>query len=466
MKTYILDTNVLLADPMCFDRFEDNDIVIPIEVIEELDGHKNRLDEVGRNCREAIRRLDEMSHLNSLSSGVKTRHGGCLRIAFSRSSSGGSFPKELDLGQSVDNSIIKFVYDMKHDSLHPESVVLVTKDINVRVKCSSLGLKAEDYRNDKVVSDLTGLYTGVSVVEGVDSEIINAVYDRTTTPIISVDSVTKEVIQPNQIVVLKSNSGDNVRSALTRCIDRGHGRHLQPLSEFDSVFGLKPRNKEQRFSLELLMDPEVSFVTLTGKAGCGKSLLTLAAALAQLEGIGERGTYQRLIVSRPVQPVGKDIGFLPGTIEEKMEPWIAPIKDNLEYLMGESGKHNTSTKKSRDGSFSFKDPYLDIMKQKGLIEIEAISFIRGRSIPNTFIVIDEAQNLTKHELKTIITRVGERSKIVLTGDVEQIDNVHVDAFSNGLSYAIEKFKGQRMSGHVTLLKGERSQLATIASQIL
>jgi PhoH-like ATPase len=219
------------------------------------------------------------------------------------------------------------------------------------------------------------------------------------------------------------------------------------------------------------MDPSVKLLTLTGRAGCGKTLIALAAGLDQLQSIGQNPIYQKLIVSRPVQPVGRDIGFLPGTLEEKMEPWIAPIRDNLEFLLGNSGvsKKNQATqkkKRSEESIGGFKDPYLDLMQQRGLIELEAISFIRGRSIPNAFIIIDEAQNLSMHELKTIVTRAGEGTKIVLTGDVEQIDNVHVDTFTNGLTYAVEKFKEYDLSGHVTLLKGERSALATLASQIL
>jgi len=235
------------------------------------------------------------------------------------------------------------------------------------------------------------------------------------------------------------------------------------LAKIESVFGLRPRNKEQTFSLDLLMDENVKLLSMVGKAGCGKTLLAIAAGLEQLNSIGSQPKYQKLIVSRPVQPVGKDIGYLPGTLEEKMEPWIAPVKDNLDFLLGINGKK--SVRKSKDNLMS-SDPYLELMQQRGLIEIEAISFIRGRSIPNAFIIIDEAQNLSMHELKTIVTRVGEGTKIVLTGDIEQIDNVDVDAYTNGLTYAIEKFKEHSIAAHVTLLKGERSHLATLASKIL
>jgi PhoH-like ATPase len=265
--------------------------------------------------------------------------------------------------------------------------------------------------------------------------------------------------------VLKSidADGNTIKSALSRV---GPNDRLNHLKKCEEVFGLRPRNKEQTFSFELLMDPTIKLLTLTGRAGCGKTLLALAAGLEQLEGVGSKKTYQKLIVSRPVQPVGKDIGFLPGTLQEKMEPWISPIRDNLEFLLGSSKKATRRRRSDESSGAGFKDPYLELMQQRGLIEIEAITFIRGRSIPNAFIIIDEAQNLSMHELKTIITRVGEGTKIILTGDIEQIDNVHVDAFTNGLTYAVERFKEYDISGHVTLLKGERSALASLASQIL
>jgi PhoH-like ATPase len=325
-----------------------------------------------------------------------------------------------------------------------------------------LGIEAEDYLSIRVSDNVESLYTGVKVV-------------HTTTGVVDdfykggrhlLSELSSEVTYPNQIVVLKSvdEEGNTIKSALGRCDSDGALVHIQ---KYDSVFGLKCRNKEQSFSMDLLMNPDIKLLTLTGRAGCGKTLLALAAGLDQLEGMGSSPVYQKLIVSRPVQPVGRDIGFLPGTLEEKMEPWIAPIRDNLEYLLGSSNKKQARRKKSEDGSFGgFKDPYLELMQQKGLIEIEAISFIRGRSIPNAFIIIDEAQNLSMHELKTIITRVGDNTKIVLTGDIEQIDNVHVDTFTNGLTYAVEKFKEHDIAGHVTLLKGERSELATLASKIL
>lgn len=455
-KTYVLDTNVLLSDPQCLRNFQDNDLIIPILVLEELDRHKGRSDEVGRNGREVSRELDRLGETASLRDGVPLPGGGTLRVLSSPNGYSELLPPELVKGSSVDNMIIGFIMKLMKDT---ENVILVSKDINVRVKCYALGIPAQDYLSIRVSDSVDHLYTGVKVVHVPDS----LVDDYYMGGLYRASDVMQEPSYPNQILVLKSvdEEGNTIKSALSRVMPDGT---LKTLKKYDSIFGIRPRNKEQSFSLELLMDPSIKLLTLTGRAGCGKTLLALAAALEQLESIGSEKTYQKLIVSRPVQPVGRDIGFLPGTLEEKMEPWLAPIRDNLEFLLGSGNKK--AKKKKPEESGGFRDPYLDLMQQKGLIELEAISFIRGRSIPNAFMIIDEAQNLSMHELKTIITRAGEGTKIVLTGDIEQIDNVHVDTFTNGLTYAVEKFKEYDLSGHVTLLKGERSALATLGSQIL
>jgi PhoH-like ATPase len=457
-KTYILDTNVLLSDPNCIRNFEDNDLIIPIMVLEELDKHKGRSDEVGRNCREVTRTLDNLSADQNFRDGIDLPGGGVLKILTCTQEYKDLLPPELIYGSSVDNMIIGFVLQIKQKN---PNVILVSKDINVRVKCSSLGIQAEDYLSNRVSDNVSTLYTGVKVVETTPKVVEDFFQGKK----INSSDVTGEQTYPNQIIVLKSvDQYNNTNSALARRNVDGHLIHLQ---KHENVFGIRCRNKEQIFSMDLLMNPDIKLVTLTGKAGCGKTLLALAAGLEQLDTLGNKSTYHKLVVSRPVQPVGRDIGFLPGTLEEKMEPWIAPIRDNLEYLLGSSMKQSAfRRKKNEDQGRGFKDPYLELMQQKGLIEIEAISYIRGRSIPNTFMIIDEAQNLSMHELKTIITRVGENTKIVLTGDIEQIDNVHVDTFTNGLTYAVEKFKNYGLSGHVTLLKGERSELATLASKIL
>lgn len=456
-KTYILDTNVLLSDPNCFNNFQDNDLVIPMLVLEELDKHKSRPDEVGRNCREATRILDEYSKKGSLKDGVALPSGGTLRV-MTATKSKTKKAIELDL-TCVDNMIINFAFDLAQSD--PDKVFLVSKDINVRIKCASLAISAQDYLSLRVADSFDMMYTGVKVLS-VPSDVISSFYNGKS---VNLKDLTQDQTYPNQLFVLKSIDV-NITSALCRANDKGQLLHLQKI---ENVFGIKPRNKEQNFSLDLLMNPDIKLVTLTGRAGCGKTLLALAAGLAQLESIGVQPIYQKLIVSRPIHAVGKDIGFLPGSLAEKMQPWIAPVRDNLEYLFSSiAGKKLTRTtkKKSEDGQHLFADPYMELMQQKGLLEIEAITYIRGRSIPNAFIIIDEAQNLSMHELKTIITRAGEGTKIILTGDLEQIDNVHVDAFTNGLTHAIEKFKEYNVAGHVTLLKGERSELATLASKVL
>lgn len=463
-KTYILDTNVLISDPNCIHNFQDNDLIIPILVLEELDKHKSRSDEVGRNCREVTRILSDLSGGNDISAGVSLRSGGTLKILASSSDTRGLLPPELTYGSSVDNMIIGFVMQLQA-STNQMKPILVSKDINIRLKCSSLGIEAQDYLSLRVSDNLDSLYTGVKVIL-TEQHLIEDFYLGGS---LKAEEVTSETIYPNQIVVLKAMGPDNVTvgSALCRATSNGD---LIGLQKFDNVFGVKSRNKEQIFAFDLLMNPEIKLISMSGRAGCGKTLLALAAGLAQLKSMGDKPTYQKLIVSRPVQPVGRDIGFLPGTLDEKMEPWLSPVRDNLEFLLGSKLKTSTSSnrrKKTEDDNVGgFKDPYLDLMQQKGLIEIEAISYIRGRSIPNAFIIIDEAQNLSLHELKTIITRAGEGTKIVLTGDVEQIDNMHVDTFTNGLTYAIEKFKDYDIAGHITLIKGERSELATLASKIL
>lgn len=465
-KTYILDTNVLLSDPNCFNNFQDNDVILPILVLEELDKHKGRSDEVGRAAREVNRILDKISESGSLKDGVTLPCGGTLRVMSSPTGYSALLPPELVLGSSVDNMIIGFVLMLHKDE---PNAILVSKDINVRVKCSSLNIEAQDYLSNRATDSAEHLYTGVKVVV-VPYDVVEMFYARDS---IHVDNVTSEKLYPNQILVIKSvdANGNTIKSV----IGRVKGDMLYHPRKIDQVFGIRSRNKEQSFSVELLMDPSIKLLTLTGKAGCGKTLLAIAAGLEQLEAMGNDGPYQKLIVSRPVQPVGRDIGFLPGTLAEKMEPWIAPIRDNLEYLLSnKSGKRGPARGKKKMDELTggsgtsglSKDPFFELMQSKGLIEVEAITFIRGRSIPNAFIIIDEAQNLSMHELKTIVTRAGEGTKIVLTGDVEQIDNNHVDTFTNGLTHAVEKFKEYDISGHVTLLKGERSELATLASKIL
>lgn len=474
-KSYAVDTNVLLTDPRSIFSFEENDVIIPMAVLEELDRHKSRQDDVGRNARQVNRLLDEMrSDGNGLMNGVTLPSGGTLRIVSIDNLALKDMPVELQ-APKVDNLIIAFM--LKANAIakaeKSEPPVLVSKDINVRIKCDSLGIKCEDYLKMRITDNAEKLYTGVAVVD-VEESVVNDFFKQKGELELSQLGATDKTFCPNQIVVLKSSSGGQTSSAITKFVQPDEDNlsaKFVSLAKLDNVFGLKPRNKEQTFAIDLLFDPDIKLLTLTGNSGVGKTLITLAAALEQTVGLASSKEYQRydkLIVTRPVQPVGKDIGFLPGTLEEKMEPWIAPIRDNLNFLMsGKRGNRRRGSVVDGSGKPSFDNgEYLSLAQKSGVIEIEAITYIRGRSIPNAFIIIDECQNLTPHELKTIVTRAGDGTKIVLLGDIEQIDNSHVDIFTNGLTHAIEKFKDSNIAGHVTLLKGERSKLATLASKIL
>jgi len=459
-KTYVLDTNVLLSDPNSLFSFEEHNVILPIAVLEELDNHKSRQDEVGQNARSVSRTLDELRMSGSLLEGIELRTGGILKVVSIHPQKFVDLPIELrSTKPKVDNMIIALMLSLGDN----EDTILVSKDINVRLKCDSLGINCEDYLKMRVSHDPRNMYRGVEVIDDLTYDEIESFYREgsLTLP----DHVLQDKkLYPNQILILKNKSefdGKTIKSAIAKCVS--HDKPLKQIEKIDQAFNLKPRNKEQSFSLDLLFDENIKLLTLVGPSGTGKTLLAISAALAQLKGLGDTPRYDKLIVTRPVQPLGKDIGFLPGTLEEKMEPWIAPIRDNINFLMGASKK--TNRRKTSD-DHDPKMHYLTLLQERGLIEIEAITFIRGRSIPNAFIIIDEAQNLSMHELKTIVTRVGDNTKIVLTGDIEQIDNVHVDAYSNGLTVAVERFKEYPVAGHVTLIKGERSELATLASHIL
>jgi len=438
-KIFVLDTNVLLTDSNSLLNFDDGDIAIPLKVLDEIDKHKKRQDSVGVHARNTIRKLDELRSQGNLFEGVKLEEEGDNRL-FIRGFDPFKLPDDLDV-ENPDNQIIATALSIKENN-KKSKVILVSRDINMRVKCDALSIDCEDYSNDQVVDDIEGLYTGLTE-HLVDDQIIDSVYKDEA---VYLDEEEIKV-EPNQYVMLISSSNDK-KTALVRFLS-----YERPLKKIDSykkgIWGVRPKNKEQNFALDLLMNPDIPLVTIIGKAGSGKTLLALAAGLQQCFGATANDShYSRVIVTKPVEPVGKDIGFLPGSMEEKMLPWLAPIQDNLKNLMG----NDKIT--------------LDMYMDEGKIEIEAMTFIRGRSIANAFIIIDEAQNMTKHEIKTVLTRVGEGTKIVLTGDIEQIDNVYLDETTNGLTYVIDRFKEQNSSGHITLIKGERSQIATLASKLL
>jgi PhoH-like ATPase len=443
----------MLSDIKSLESFGDNDVVIPLAVLEELDHNKKRMDEVGSNARAISRSLDSLREKGSLHDWVPLDNGGRLKVMQNGQSIKELLPPEL-LQDKNDNLVIGLALSIKkHQGINP---IVVSKDINVRVKCDALGLQAQDYLKQRAADLAEHLYTGVAVRD-LDDDRLASIW---STSRISAVDVMPEAF-PNQIVVIPKNDKVEHSTVVRRVKEQ-----FCLVKQHRSVFGLMPRNKEQNFALDLLLDDSVKLVTLVGAAGCGKTLIALAAGL-QLT-IGNNPKYSKLVVSRPIEPLGRDLGYLPGTMEEKMTPWIAPIRDNLDFLLSvkKDAKGNTDKNPKNTFSNSKENPYMDLLFEEGKLEIEAVTYIRGRSIPNAYILIDEAQNLTVHQLKTIITRSGENSKIVLAGDLQQIDVSHMDAVSNGLSYVVEAFKNEDIAGHVTLLKGERSELATLASELL
>jgi len=438
-KTFLLDTSVYLTDANAIYSYGFNDIIIPLKVLEEIDKHKKRQDGVGANARSIIRIFDGLRERGNLNKGVRIRKG--KGMAYAKTFEPADLPLSFD-PTDPDNQIIgTALTEIKNNS--SRKLVVVSRDINMRVKCDAVGLSSDDYAIHQAVKGREQLYTGLST-HLVDEQIIDRFYEGK-------ESITIEKPDGsfclNQFIMLVSNSNEK-KTALARF--QGYANPLKKLVNYrNGIWGVKARNKEQTFALELLMDPEVPIVSLIGKAGSGKTLLAVAAGLEQvMEQSSKDAGYKRLIVSRPIQPMGRDLGFLPGTLEEKMAPWLAPIQDNLQFLMG-------SDKAT-----------LDMYVENGTIELEALTYIRGRSIANAYIIIDEAQNLTVHEMKTILTRVGEGTKIILTGDIEQIDNVYVDETTNGLTYAIERLKAYSLTGHVTLKQGERSKVADLAAKTL
>ncbi|MDF2937964.1 MAG: PhoH family protein [Paenibacillaceae bacterium] len=441
-KIYVLDTNVLLQDPNAVFAFEDNDVIIPAIVLEELDAKKRLADEIGRNARYTSRLLDGFRAKGKLQDGVGLDNGGSIKVELNHR----SFSKMQDVfgDMSNDNRILAVAlnYHMEEqEKEHPQPVILVSKDTLVRIKADVLGLTAQDYMSDRVVSN-SDMYTGCVTLK-LHPSVIDEFYTYRALEIKSLN--LGFTLYPNEFVILKDEMGTS-KSALLKV--NKEGNRLEPLFlSNDPIWGIAARNAQQRMALELLLNDDIPLVTLTGKAGTGKTLLTVAAGLMKVE---DDHKYKKLLIARPVVPMGKDIGYLPGEKDEKLRPWMQPIYDNLEYLF--------DTKKPGD---------IDkVLAGLGSIQVEALTYIRGRSIPGQFIIIDEAQNLSRHEVKTIVSRVGEGSKIVLLGDPHQIDHPYLDATSNGLSYVVERFKEQGIAGHIMLERGERSNLAQLAADLL
>jgi|TARA_R110000824_G_scaffold111081_2_gene259322 PhoH-like ATPase len=443
-KNYVLDTSVCLTDADALFKFDNHDIFIPLKVLEEIDNHKKRQDSVGANARQFIRTMDGLRAKGSLEKGISIDEGlGILKVISFTNLKNVIFPADLDIRQP--DHIIMATAKSIQGSVKDRKTILVSRDINMRVICDSIGIPAEDYISEEAVRSFDELYNGF-IVQSFDDEVIDRFYAGDDIYPEQYLEDSKITAHPNQYIMMVSNANEK-KSALAR-FKTLHEPLKKVIHKTLPDWNIESRNKEQAFAIDMLMNPDIKIVSLIGRAGSGKTLLAIAAGLQQTIGLrSENNHYTRLIVSRPIQPLGKDIGFLPGTMEEKMLPWLMPIQDNLKFLMGD----RTS---------------LEMYMEKGKIEIEALTYIRGRSISNAFIVIDEAQNLTKHEIKTIITRIGEGTKIILTGDVEQIDNIYVNETSNGLVHAVESFKQHPISGHMTFRKGERSELATLASKIL
>ena len=439
-KIFVIDTNVILHDPTAILRFEDNEIVLPIAVIEELDRFKKQPEMTGRNARQVSRTLDDLRQEGHLTTGVMLSNGGKLRVALSDRQTLKGLPPELS-GDVADNAILAVGLQCKHQCQCP--VVVVSKDTNLRIKADALGLNAEDYETDKV--DVDELYTGTTEVL-VDAETISEFFKSGLVTL-------EERLLPNQNITLVDQLNPS-HTALGMI--EGKSKTIIPLMALPKlgVSRIQPRNREQRFALNLLLQDSIKLVTLVGKAGTGKTLLAIAAGLQK---VADEKLYSRLLISRPVVPMGKDIGFLPGDINEKLTPWMQPLYDNFDLIFG--------TQENDEKAGHWRRGHEELIGM-GLLQIEPLTYIRGRTIPQQFLIIDEAQNLTPHEVKTIITRAGEGTKVVLTGDPDQIDNPYIDAASNGLTYVVERFKNEPLAGHITLSKGERSSLAERAAALL
>jgi len=456
VKRFVLDTNVLLHNSAALFMFDDNSVVIPFTVIEELDKFKKSNDDVGRNARQVIRHLDSLRAKGRLADGVKWNgHGGTIQVDTDQHA-----PPPGLKDDSPDNRIIATAYTHWKAG---ENTVFISKDINARIKSDTLGIKTEDFEAQKV--DINRLYTGYIDVH-CPSALIDRMFDEKQLPIADLqphltmtDPATgetyEEQLHPNQFALLH-DALDESHTGLARRL--GDTDHIVPATgPRKPVFGILPRNVQQTMAFDLLLDDEIKLITLLGTAGSGKTLLALAAGLMK---VTNEERYDRMLVARPIMPLGRDIGYLPGDVQDKLSAWMQPIFDNLSYLYSTRGagpQHpDSKTPEQR----------INTLLASGQAVLEPLTYIRGRSIPNQFMIVDEAQNLTPHEVKTIASRVGEGTKLILTGDVAQIDNPYLDASSNGLSYMIEALKGSGIVAHVTLDKSERSELASLIAEKL
>ena len=456
MKYFVLDTNVLLHNPSALFMFDDNEVVIPFTVLEELDKFKKENDDVGRNARTVIRHLDRLRRKGKLNEGVVWNgHGGKVRVEFSTDDR----PQWLKADEP-DNRIIGVAWNLLQAG---KTVILISKDINVRLKSDGLGIHTEDFEAQKVDADR--LYSGYASVN-LPGNLIDTLYEEKQLDLEEVQPYLTELgedgqpqpftLSTNQFVHL-CDTGDESHTGLARLL--ADTEHLIPIhGPRKPVFGILPRNLQQTMAMDLLLDDDIKLVTLLGSAGTGKTLLAIAAGMVK---VFNEERYDKLLVARPIMPMGRDIGFLPGTKDEKLALWMQPIFDNLTYLLSTRGWGAAQHAESHS-----PEQRIDNLVASGQLVLEPLTYIRGRSIPHQFIIVDEAQNLTPHEVKTIVSRVGESTKIILTGDIGQIDNPYLDSSSNGLSYMVERLRGQPVVGHITLAKSERSELASIAAEKL
>jgi len=443
-KTFVVDTNVLLHNPNSIFLFADNEVIIPFDVIEELDKFKTGTDDLGRNARTVIRHLDRLRDSGNLAEGVQHPHEPKGRIRVILEETQQLYPGLTT--NSPDNRIISCALDLQKQG---KRVVFITKDMNARIKGDALGLLAEDFENQKV--DFDRLYTGYREMS-VSSKVIDKLFADKQARVDAPDLLA------NEFVLLKDEEDAN-HTALSRYkADVGALIPVRPRR--GPVFGIIPRNLQQTMAMDLLLDDSVKLVSLIGSAGTGKTLLAIAAGMTK---VLNEGVYTKLLCARPIMPLGRDIGFLPGDKDQKLTAWMQPIFDNMAYLLsnrltaGDGHEHG----KTHAAALHTVEQRIQQLMEAGQVVLEPLTYIRGRSIPHQFMIVDESQNLTPHEVKTIASRVGEGTKLILTGDPTQIDNPYLDASSNGLSFLVERLKGKGLVGHVTLAKSERSELASL-----
>ena len=434
-KIFVLDTNVLLNDPRAIYSFEDNDVVIPLAVLEEIDSLKTKSSDLGYNARESSRILEELRNNGNLHDGVELESGGIVKIVIN---GGLELPQGLS-SSKMDNRIISTAIHLQEENSDKE-VIMISDDINLRLICDAYGLKAEEHDSTRLKEE--EIYSGIKEIN-CSSSLIDKFFEEEKLSLSELDKFEGS-LYPNEFVQLTADDRNN-NTALARF----DSENLVPLRYNKSQPAkIRARNREQQLAFELLLDQDIKLVTMSGKAGTGKTLLAIAAGLSK---VVDEHAFSKMLVARPIQPMGKEMGFLPGDVEEKMGPWMQPIFDNLDFIVH----------RNKDANYAYQK-----LKDKDLIQIEPLTYIRGRSVPDQFIIIDEAQNLSLHEVKTIVTRAGEGSKLVFTGDPFQIDNPYLNFHKNGLNYLAHKFHDQKIAGHVMLKEGERSELAEIASDLL